>query len=224
MKIVIYGNGAMAKVFFSYARRSMDVCGFTVDDICITESSDSFCGMPLVPFSKVQEFFDPKLCKMIIAMGFIDMNDLREKKYLEAKEKGYSFTTYIHDSVLIHDDVTIDENCIILDHVLMHPGCKIGQGAFISGNVSIGHDCIIEAYNYITSGVSIAGGCHIGRGSFFGINSSVAHGIHVGARNFISANTLLNKSTNDDEVYLSDPGQLFRLNSKAFLRFGRVLD
>ena len=222
MQVVIYGNGSMARVLFSYARRSMAVCGFTVDDVCIADNSATFCGLPLVPFSVVQEVFDPTAFKMIIAMGFIDMNDLRVSKYLEAKEKGYLFTRYIHDSVLIHDDVSIDENCVILDHVSIHPGCKIGPGTFITSNVTIGHDCIIGASNWINSGVSIAGACHIGPGCFFGVNSSVGHGVHVGARNFVAANTLLIKRTDDDEVYLSEPGQLFRLKSKAFLNFSRM--
>ncbi len=224
MKIVIYGNGAMARVLFSYARHSMDICGFTVDASCIAENSDTFCGLPLVPFDTVQEVFDPKSYKLIVAMGFIDMNELRERKHLEAKEKGYLFESYVHESVLIHDDVSIDESCIILDHVSIHPGCKIGPGTFISSNVNIGHDNIIGAYNFITSGVSIAGGCHIGPGCFFGVNSSVADGIDVGARNFVAANTLLNKGTRDNEVYLSEPGQLFRLKSKSFLKFSQVLD
>src|SRR6266567_2703352 len=199
MKIVIYGNGAMARILFSYARRRMDVCGFAVDDSCIAENSDTFCGLPLVPFSRVQDVFDPKLHKMIIAIGFIEMNDLRQKKHVEGKKKGYLFESYVHESVLIHDDVSIEENCIILDHVSIHPGCKIGPGTFISSNVNIGHDNIIGPYNFVTSGVSIAGGCHIGPGCFFGVNASVAHGIDVGARNFIAANTLLNKNTRDNE-------------------------
>lgn len=213
----------MARVLFSYARRKIDVCGFTVDD-CIAGNSNTFCALPLVPFSRVQDVFDPKSYKMIIAIGFIDMNDLRQKKHVEGREKGYRFESYVHESVLIHDDVSIEENCIILDHVSIHPGCKIGPGTFISSNVNIGHDNIIGPYNFLTSGVSIGGGCHIGSGCFFGINSSVAHGINVGARNFIAANTLLNKNTRDNEVYLSEPGQLFRLKSKAFLKFSQVLD
>ena len=223
VKIVIYGNGAMARVLHSYARRCMDVSGFTVDDSCIAADASTLCGLPLVPFSRAQEAFDPADCRMIIAMGFIDMNELRERKYVEAREKGYSFTSFVHDSVLIHDDVTIGENCIILDHTSIHPGCRIAQGAFVSGNVNLGHDCTIGSSNWICSGVSIAGGCQIGAGCFLGVNASVAHGVRLGARNFIAANTLVNRSTEDDAVYLSEPGQLFRLNSKSFLRFSRVL-
>lgn len=224
MKIVIYGNGAMARVLFSYAKHSKDICGFTVDASCIAENSDTFCNLPLVPFDKVQEIFDPSSYKMIVAMGFIDMNELREKKHLEAKGKGYSFESYVHESVFKHDGVSIDEDCIILDHVSIHPGCEIGRGTFISSNVNIGHDCVIGPHNFIASGVSIAGSCHIGSGCFWGVNSSSAHGIHVGVRNFIAANTLLNKDTEDDQVHLSEPGQLFRLKSKSFLNFSRILD
>lgn len=222
MKTIIYGNGAIAKLLYSYARRSMDIAGFTVDDVCIAENAQSFLGLPLVPFSRVEKQFDPGSHTMIIAVGFVEMNALRSRKYLEAAQKGYRFASYVHESVLMHDAVVIEENCVILDHVSIHPGCRIGRGTFVSSNVNIGHDCSVGEGNWINSGVAIAGGCEIGEGCFFGVNSSTAHGLHIGARNFIAANTLVNKSTEADQVYLSEPGQLFRLKSKAFLKFSRI--
>lgn len=222
MKTIIYGNGAIARLLFSYARRSMDIAGFTVDDVCIAENTQSFLGLPLVPFSGVEKRFEPDAHAMIIAVGFVEMNALRARKYMEAGEKGYRFASYVHESVLMHDEVVIEENCVILDHVSIHPGCRIGRGTFVSSNVNIGHDCRVGEANWINSGVAIAGGCEIGAGCFFGVNSSTGHGLHIGARNFIAANTLVNKSTEADQVYLSEPGQLFRLKSKAFLKFSRI--
>ncbi|NWF49029.1 MAG: acetyltransferase [Ignavibacteriaceae bacterium] len=224
MKTVIFGNGAMAKVLYSYSKHKKDVCGFTVDDSVMKNETESFCGLPLVPFSKADKVFKPSECNMIISIGFIDMNELREKKHFEAIDKGYKLDSYIHPSVMIHDDLIIESDCIILDHVSIHPGTIVKQGTFISSNVNIGHDCTIEAFNYITSGVSIAGGSKIGEKCFLGINSSVGHGIRLGKRNFIAANTLINKNTLDDEVYLSESGQRFRLKSKSFLKFVNVLD
>ena len=223
-KIIIYGNGAMAKVLYSYARSCMDIFGFTVDDCCINNDEKTFCNLPLVPFSKIQDLYSPKEYKMISAVGFIDMNELREQKYNEAREKGYSFTSFVHNSVYIHDEVVIGDNCIILDYVSIHPGCNIGSGTFISSNVNIGHDCKIEPFNWINSGVSMAGECKIDKGCFFGVNSSLANGIKIGKRNFIAANTLINKNTNDNEVYISGAGELFKLTSKNFLKFGRMLN
>ncbi len=101
MNILIYGNGAMAKVLYSYARTSLDICGFTVDDECIPENTSKFCGLPLVTFSKVQEKFGPVFHKMIIAVGFIDMNDLRNQKYNEAIKKQFPITSL--GKKVIHD-------------------------------------------------------------------------------------------------------------------------
>ena len=224
MKTVIYGNGAMARVLYSYARHSLDIAGFTVDDALIQNHSNTFLGKPLTPFSTVQNTFSPSDHNVIIAVGYVDMNVLREQKTLEIAQKGYGFTRFVHDSLLIHDGVTIGDNCIILDHVSIHPGCQIDQGTFISSNVNIGHDCVISSFNWINSGVSIAGGCKIGTGCFFGVNASVGHGVGVGARNFVAANTLLVEKTEDNAVYLSEPGQRFRLKSRSFLKFSRAMD
>lgn len=223
MKTIIYGNGAIAKLLFSFARRSMDIAGFTVDDISIADNTDYYMGLPLVPFSRVEKQFSPASHNMIMAMGFIEMNDLRIRKYFEAREKGYCFTSFVHESVLMHDEVVIEDNCVILDHVSIHPGCRIGRSTFVSSNVNIGHDCIVGEANWINSGVAIAGGCNIGKGCFFGVNSSAAHGLRIGARNFIAANTFINKHTEEDQVYLSEPGQLFKLKSKSFLKFSELL-
>lgn len=223
MKIIIYGNGAIAKLLFSYARHSMDIVGFTVDDACISNNADTYLGLPLVPFSSVEKHFDPVSHNMIIAIGFIEMNALRKRKYFEARQKGYNFVSFIHESVLMHDDVVIEDNCVILDYVSIHPGCRIGRSSFVSSNVNIGHDCIVGEANWINSGVAIAGGCTIGEGCFFGVNSSAGHDLHIGARNFIAANTFINKHTEEDQVYLSEPGQLFKLKSQSFLKFSKVL-
>jgi UDP-3-O-[3-hydroxymyristoyl] glucosamine N-acyltransferase len=89
--------------------------------------------------------------------------------------------------------------------------------------VNIGHDCHIGSFCWINSGVAVAGGCDLGSGSFFGVNASIGHGLNIGKCNFIASNTLINKSTEDEQVYLSEPGQLFRLKSTSFLNFSRVL-
>ncbi len=223
MKTVIYGNGDIAKLLFSYARHNMNIVGFTVDDACIVNNVNTYLGLPLVPFSDVEKHFAPISHNMIIAIGFIEMNALRKRKYLEARQKGFCFASFIHESVLMHDDVVIEDNCIILDHVSIHPGCRIGRSTFVSSNVNIGHDCIVGETNWINSGVAIAGGCTIGEGCFFGVNSSAGHDLRIGAGNFIAANTFINKHTEDDQVYLSEQGQLFKLKSRSFLRFSKVL-
>ncbi len=223
MKTIIYGNGAMAKVLYSYASSVMDIVGFTVDSVCIHPDEKLFCGLPLKPFDQVEESFPPENFNMIIAVGFLDMNNLRERKYLEAIDKGYTFTSYIHNSVIRHFDVEIGAACIILDHVSIHPGTKIGRNTFISSNVNIGHDCVIGPNNWINAGVSLAGGVKLDAGCFLGVNSSIGQNIKVGKENFIAANTFIARDTGPEEVYLSEPGQkMERMKSRTFLKFSQM--
>lgn len=217
MKTVIYGIGAMARVLYSYARHSMQIAGFTIDDHLCTTST--FCGLPLVPFSRVQEVFKPAEHDMLVFVGYLEMNRLRERKCAEAEAKGYRPARYVHSSVILHDDVTIEDYAVVLDSVSIHPGSRVGRGTFISSNVNIGHDCIIDPFNWINSGVALGGGCHIGAGCFFGVNSSTGHSVRLGAHNFIAASTSISRNTGNDEVYLSAPAELSRLKSLTFLKF-----
>ncbi|GAB2182496.1 hypothetical protein DLREEDagrD3_27190 [Denitratisoma sp. agr-D3] len=219
MGVVIYGNGAMAKVLYSYAKKTLDIQGFTVDRHCMTGDTDTFCQLPLLPFDQVATTFPPEQHSMIVMVGFAEMNKLRQRKCEEAETLGYRLTSYVHESVQRHDDVTIGKNVVVLDHVSLHPGTTLGDGVFISSNVNIGHDCVIGDYNWINSGVAIAGHCTLGPGSFWGVNACAGDGITLGAHNFIGANTLIAQNTTDEEVYLSEPGMKFRLKSPAFLKF-----
>ena len=219
MQTIIFGNGSMARVLYSYMKDSFDIAGFCVDSCCLKDAENTYCDLPLVSFEDVQEKFPPSEFNMILSIGFIEMNGLRECKYLEAKAKGYKFVSYIDPSVKIHNGVEIGENSIVLDFVSIHPDSKIGHSTFISSNVNIGHDCIVGDLNWINSGVSIAGGVNVGKKCFFGVNSCVSHGVRMGEQTFTSANTLISKDTNAQDVYIPQNPELFRLKSKKFLKF-----
>lgn len=217
--ILIYGNGSIARLLHSYPLFAESVIGFTVDDEMIKDAETSFCGKPLVPFSNVETEFPPKDVRMIIAVGFLDMNNLREKKFREAEIKGYGFSSFVHPTVEIRNGIEIGANSIILDHVSIHTGSTIGPGTFISSNVNIGHDCTVGGFNWINSGVSVAGYCTLGERCFWGVNSCVADSVTVGRETFIGANTLIAKNTEDYSVHISEGSKVFPIKSRAFLKF-----
>ena len=178
--------------------------------------------MPLISFEEVQEKYNVNEYKMIIAVGYVQMNSVREKKYKEAKEKGYNFVNYIHPSVEIHENIKIGENNIILDHVAIQPYASIGNSNFLWSNATLAHGSSIEDTNWITSGAVISGDVTIKSKCFLGVNSAVGHNITIESENFIGANTLVTKNTCEREVYISKEGEKFRLDSKRFLEFAEV--
>ena len=160
--------------------------------------------------------------KIINKVGYIQMNNIREKKYHEAKEKGYDFINYIHPSIEIHDSIKIGENNIILDYATIQPYVTIGNSNFIWSNAVIAHGSTVGDTNWIASGVVISGDANIKSKCFLGVNATIGHNVTIEDENFIGANTLVTKSTNDKEVFISKEGEKFRLDSQRFLHFTGV--
>lgn len=216
-KLVIYGNGQMARMFAEFAQEQFDVAGFTVDTAVL--SASEIDGLPVVPFERVEDFFPPYDHQMITAVGYLEMNALRALKYEQGLAKGYRFANYVHASIARHQSLTIGENNILLEHLALHPGTSLGNSNFISSNTSFGHGCTIGNNCCISAGVSVGGETKIGDNCFLGINATIGDNITIGARCYIGANTLVVRSTGENEVYISGGGERFPLPSAEFLKF-----
>ena len=219
-KVIIYGNGKIAKIIYQFVKKQFDVIAFTVDESYIEESSVE--GLPLIAFEHVQDKFSIKEHKMLIAVGYVQMNNIREQKYIEAKKKGYNFINYIHPSVEMHENLKIGENNIILDHATIQPYANLGNTNFLWSNAVVAHGCVVGNANWIASGVVISGDTIIKSNCFFGVNATIGHNITIENENFIGANTLVTKNTSEKEVFISKEGEKFRLDSQRFLKFTGV--
>jgi len=219
-KLIIYGNGKISQIIYHFLKKQFKVIAFTVDSKFIKEKS--IYKLPVIAFENIENFCDPNVNNLIIAVGYIDMNNVREQKYFEAKQKGFNFINYIHPSVEIHDNFQIGENNVILDQVSIQPYSKIGNSNFIWSNAVLGHGTCIENTNWIASNATISGDTIIKSKCFIGVNSTIGHNITIERENFIGAHTLVTKNTKINEVYISKEGDKFRLDSKRFLLFAKV--
>lgn len=216
-KLIIYGNGQMARMFLDFARDAFEVAAFTVDRNVLKETT--LDALPVLPFDEIETKLSPANHYMITAVGFTEMNGLRARKYQEGLKKGYRFANYVHSSVVLHPSVQMGENNVVLDHVALHPHSRLGNSIFICSNVSIGHGCTIGDNNWLNSGVAIGGETIVDEGCFFGMNSTVGDNIHVNRQCYIGANTLVSRNTSAEEVYISPNGERFPLPSRHFLDF-----
>ena len=218
--LVIYGNGKIAKIVFHFLKNDFNVVAFTVDESFISDSVIE--GVPVVPFENIETKFSIENHKMIVAVGYVQMNHIRALKYQQAKEKGYSFANYIHPSVVLHDNVIVGENNVVMDHVAIQPYAKIGNGNIIWSNAVIAHGCTVENDNWIASGVVISGDTTIKSKCFMGVNATIGHNMIIENENFIGANALVTKSTMAKDVYITKEVEKFRLDSQRFLKFAGI--
>tara|TARA_X000000950_G_C13742520_1_gene589172 strand:- start:305 stop:967 length:663 start_codon:yes stop_codon:yes gene_type:complete len=220
MKLIIYGNGRIARIIYQYVKNQFEVVSFTVQDDLLSQATLE--GLPIRPFENIEHELTPADHAMLIAVGYVQMNGIRRQKYEEAKAKGYTLANYVHPSVHRHDDVSIGEGNMILDQVSIQPGARLGNNNFIWSNVVIAHGCTIEDDCWVTSGVTIAGDTTIKSGGFLGVNSTIGHNLTLGEQNFIGANALVTKSTGPNEAYIAPGAEKIRLDSHRFLKFSEV--
>lgn len=199
--LVIFGNSQMAQIAHFYLTHDSDytVEAFTVDRDYISNST--FCNLPVVAFEEVENFYPPESFSMFIAVGYTRLNQLRTEKYELAKAKGYNLISYVSSRATTWSDLSIGENCFILEDSTIQPFVKIGNNVTLWSGNHIGHHTIIGDNCFIAPHVVVSGGVEIGKNCFIGVNATIRDHVKIGENCIIGAGAVILKDTQPNEVY-----------------------
>ena len=185
---------------------------------------DKFKGVSVIPFDEIQNHFPPSKCSMFVAIGYQEMNKLREEKYKAVQSLGYQSVSIISPKTNLPNTVEIGENCFIMPPAIIHPEVTIGNNTFVWSGAMIGHHSSIGENCWLTSTANISGVVNVGKNCFFAVNSTVGHGVNIGDACFIGANALVTKSLENKKVVIVESSNIFRLDSDQFIRFSKFAD
>lgn len=208
--LIIFGTGeigSLAKFYFDNDS-NYKVVAFTADDRYVTQNK--FNGLPLIPFTKIKKRFPPDKYEMHVALSYKKINRIREEKYLLAKKNGYKLASYVCRKSVYWKDLTIGDNCFILENQTIQPTVKIGSNVIIWSGNHIGHGVIIKDHVYISSHVVISGHVVIGERSFLGVNSTIKDFVSIGPETFVTMGALVVKNTEGGDVVLPGRGIVFQ--------------
>lgn len=202
-EIIIFGTGTFSlNVYYNLHEYSdYKVVAFTVDSKYYT--INEFMNCPVIPFENIDKQFPPDRYKMFISISFSDLNRNRERKYHEAKQKGFELINIIHPNSTVFSDLVIGDNCFIAPNVSIQQGVTIGNNVILRDNCNIGHDTMIKNNCYIGGGSAISGQVTIEKNVFLGKNSTIKQCLSIGERCIIGAGVTLLKSTEAGEVYIA---------------------
>lgn len=211
-KLIIFGLGEQAEMAYYYFTNDSNytVVAFTVDKKYIDK--ESFFNLPIIPSDHILEKFPTDKHDIFIAIGYNKLNQIREKKYLECKEKGYTIASYISSKASIFTD-KIGENCFILEDNTIQPYVSIGENVTLWSGNHIGHHSVIKNNCFITSHVVISGGVIVGENTFIGVNATLRDHITIGKFNVIGAGALILSDTEDNKVYMQKATEASRVPS-----------
>lgn len=207
--LVIFGTAEVADLAHFYFKHDSGcrVVAFTVDDAYVKDAC--FNGLPVVPFSQLIERFPPATHDMHVALSYVRLNQLREEKYVQAKATGYTLASYVCSKSVTWPDLTIGENCFILENQTIQPTVKIGNNVMIWSGNHLGHGSTIGDHTYIASHVVVSGHCNIGKRCFFGVNSTVKDFTEIGDDCFVAMDASITRNLSSGAVALGSPAEIF---------------
>jgi sugar O-acyltransferase (sialic acid O-acetyltransferase NeuD family) len=223
-KLILFGLGKIADVAYHHFLRDggYAVVGFCCDREWLGTAGAIQPALPVVGFDEVDRLFPPADHEMFLALGYHELNQLRARKFAEAKSKGYRLASYVSPLANVGPWFQVGENCLILDGVGIQPGARVGQNVSIWNNTLIGHHSVIGDDVWIAAGATIGGLVDVGRASFIGLNATVGGEAKLGAESFVGAAALVLKSGPDKSVFVEPGTERFRLDSRQFLRITRM--
>lgn len=206
-RVVIFGLQDFAELAHYYLTHDSgyEVVAFCVNKIYLPEQL-VFKGLPIVAFEDVQDRFPPSEYLFFAPMAPKQMNTLREKIYLDAKKKGYTFISYISSKATTFNN-PIGENCFILEDNTIQPFTTIGNNVILWSGNHIGHHCSIGDHVMFTSHVVLSGHCKVEDYCFFGVNATIRDGLEIKEGTLVAMSASITKSTESWSVYVGNPAK-----------------
>lgn len=205
--IVLVGTGKMSEVISVYLEEfsELTIVGYTVDRCFYGDPT--FRKRPLVPWDELASHFPPDQVRLLGPLTYQRLNSIRRDRYLEAKNCGYQFASFLHpDNHIMTND--IGDNCIVLENNTIQPFCRIGSNTILWSSNHIGHHSTIGSHCFIASQVGIAGNCTIGDECHISGQVGIVHGVKIGNRCALLNAAGVSRDLPDDSVIVGQQSDI----------------
>lgn len=202
-KLVIFGTGLVAEVAHFYFSRdtAFEVVAFTNGREFLTGSKCA--GLEVVPFEDLELSHPPSEYSLFVALGYKQRNAIRERRYRQAKGKGYTLATYVSPRATYYG-TPVGDNCFIFENNVIQPFVTIGNNVTLWSGNHIGHHSTIMDHCFISSHVVVSGVCRVEQNCFLGVNCTLRDNVAVGAHTIIGAGAMVMENCPSNAVLMPD--------------------
>lgn len=216
--LIILGDSAFAEVAYQYFQfdSSYQVIAFAVEKTHLTK--ESMFGLPVVAFEDLEKYFAPENTFFFAALVYSQLNRLRTRLFLSAKNRGYLPASYISSKAFIWQGVEIGEHAFIFEDNTIQPFVKIGSNCILWSGNHIGHHSVINDNCFVASHAVISGFCTIGTNSFIGVNATISNDVKIGTDNWIGLGVTIAKDTLDGQLFKGPRSEVSKISALDFFR------
>ncbi len=206
-KLLIIGDGETGEIAYEYfsLEKKYNIAAFSAERNFI--KNKKLFGLPVIPLEELEKLFSPQDYKVFVAVSFSQLNRVRTRLFNLAKEKGYSFCSYVSPKAFVGENVEFGDNCFIFENVTLQRKVKLGNNVTVWSGSFVGHHSIIRDNCFIASQVAISGSCEIGENCFLGVNCCTIDNIKIAKDCVIGAGAVLIKNTIEGRIYVGNPAK-----------------
>jgi sugar O-acyltransferase (sialic acid O-acetyltransferase NeuD family) len=206
-RLVLVGAGEFAQIAFEYFEHDSDydVVAFSVEREYLGDAT--LCDRPVVAWEDLVDAYPPGEVELFVAIPSSQLNRLRTRFYLEAKQRGYRLASYVSSRAFVWRNAKVGENCFIFEGNVIQPFVTIGNNCVLWSGNHVGHRSVIRDNVFVASHAVISGYCDIGAGSFIGVNSTFNDHVTVAADNVIGSGAVVTRDTEPGCIYVGSPAR-----------------
>lgn len=200
-KVVIVGTGETGCMLHDYLKFDSDyeVIAFASENEYI--HSEMLMNLPVVPLENLQDIFNPKEVRIMVAVSYVEMNNTRSRLLKICRDMGFRFASYVSSRCSVWKDVQIGENVIVMEGATIQYGATIEDNVIMWPNASVGHHCKIHKDVWISAGCMIGGFAEVFERSFLGMNVAIKGGCQVKESSLVGAGVYISTDTSPYSIY-----------------------
>ena len=216
-KLIIVGDSAFAEIAFIYFSEDSEyeVVAFSVEEEFLRQST--LFDLPVHAFEALPKYYNPNQHDIFVAVTYAELNRLRKRLMMQAKDMGYGLASYVSSNAFIASNVTIGEHNFIFENNTLQPFVEIGSNVVVWSGNHIGHHSKIGNDCFISSHVVISGYCVVENNCFLGVNATLANNLTVGSDCWVGPNSLITKNLEKKSVLRSKQTETAKIDAHRFL-------
>lgn len=183
--LVVIGTGGHARELVTLARAcGREVAGMAGDDEPTGEHLVRLGAPWLGPVASILGESNP----LVVGFGL----PAERARWVTSLDGGHQrFTTLVHPSAVLADDVTLGSGAVI--HALCHvsTGVNVAQHVHVGAGSALAHDVALGSFTTLAPRVVLSGGVVTGEGVFIGAGAVVVPGCAIGEGTVVSAGAVV---------------------------------
>lgn len=173
---------------------------------------DVLDNLPVIAFEEIKDTYPDAQVSVIIAIGYTQMNGIREKVYRDCLEQGFRICGYISPRANIYSN-EIGMGTIVRTGAHIGVNVRLGDGCIVNQGVTLTHDITAGDFCFFGACSVFGGGTTIGSKCFFGLNCTIKNRLTISDRTLVGAGSLLLHDTELESVYVGNPAR--KLDKKS---------